>query len=84
MSGRKTDVATLVFGRSKDVRSIVVTTLWQLYPTSRPKYNQNLMFLQRRVPAGLLWQIINALVEVILQASSFSKLIIRIYKMLES
>ena len=32
----------------------VVTTLWQRYPTSRPKYNQNLTLLQRRVPAGIL------------------------------
>ena len=30
----------------------VLTAFWQRYPTSRPKYNQNLTFLQRRVPAG--------------------------------
>ena len=29
-----------------------MTTLRQRYPTSRPKYNQNLTLLQRRVPAG--------------------------------
>ena len=29
-----------------------MSTLWQCYPTSRPKYNQNLTLLQRRVPAG--------------------------------
>ena len=30
----------------------VVTTLWQRYPTSWPKYNQNFTLLQRRVPVG--------------------------------
>ena len=29
----------------------IVTTLWQSYLTSQPKYNQNLTLLQRRVPA---------------------------------
>ena len=31
-------VATLVFGRSNIIRN---TTLWQHYPMSQPKYNQN-------------------------------------------
>ena len=43
-------VTTLVFGSSNDVGN---TTLWQRYPASRPKYNQNLTLVQRRVPAGL-------------------------------
>ena len=43
-------VTTFVFGRSNNVRN---TTLWQRYPTSRSKYNQNLTLLQRRVPAEL-------------------------------
>ena len=30
-----------------------MTTLWQRYPTSQPKYNQNVTLLQRRVPAGV-------------------------------
>ena len=52
--GRKNDVGnivetTLVFGCSNDVGN---TTLWQRYPMSRPKYNQDLTLLQRCVPAG--------------------------------
>ena len=47
-------VTTFVFGCSDDVENNVVTTLLQRYPTSRPKYNQNLTLLKRRVPAGLL------------------------------
>ena len=31
-----------------------MTTLRQRYLTSRPKYNQNLTLLQRRVPAGIV------------------------------
>ena len=47
---RKHTVATtLVFGRSNNVGN---TTFWQRYPTSRRKYNQNLMLLQRPVSAG--------------------------------
>ena len=42
----------LVFDRSNDVGNNVATTLWQHDPTYRPKYNQNLTLLQRRVPAG--------------------------------
>ena len=40
-------VATLVFGRSNIVRN---TTLWQHYPTSQPKYNQNPTSGASRVP----------------------------------
>ena len=49
--GRKTDVenTTLAFGCSNNVGN---ATLWQRYPTSRPKYNQNLTLLQRHVPPG--------------------------------
>ena len=50
---RKHNVPTmLVFDRSNDVGNNVATTLWQHDPTYRPKYNQNLTLLQRRVPAG--------------------------------
>ena len=42
-------VTTLVFSCSNDVGN---ATLWQRYPMSRPKCNQNLTFLQRRVTAG--------------------------------
>ena len=34
----------------------VVTMLWQRYPMSQPKYNQNLPLLQRCVPTGILAQ----------------------------
>ena len=47
---RKRNVlTTLVFGRRSNVGNI---TLWQRYPMSRLKYNQNLPLLQSRVPAG--------------------------------
>ena len=46
-------VTTVVFGCSNDLGNNVAT-LSQRYPRSRPKYNQNLTLLQRRVPAGLL------------------------------
>ena len=55
---RKHDVVTtLVFGLSfwskeRCRKHNVETMLWQRYPTSWPKYNQNLTLLQRRVPAG--------------------------------
>ena len=50
---RKHNVVTmLVFGNSNDAGN---TTLWQRYPTSRPKYNQNLTLLQRSVPAAYCW-----------------------------
>ena len=42
------------FWGSSDVGNI---TLWQRYPTPRPKYNQNLTLLQRRVPAALFYWI---------------------------
>ena len=54
---RKHNVATkLVFGCSNDVGN---TTLWQRYPTLRPKYNQNLTLLKRLVPTGnIVWKYI--------------------------
>ena len=44
-------VTTLDFGCGNDVRN---TTLWQRYPTLRPKYNQNQTLLQSCVPTGFV------------------------------